>query len=217
MVKVGDVFKTNNFGDCEVIEYINSRNAVVKFIDTGYVVKTTSSVVERGQIRDKLSKSICGVGFIGDGKNLTHSNGRKTREYSVWKGMIERCYSESLRKNYPTYKNCYVCEEWHNFQNFAEWYKDNYPKDGLEYEIDKDLSSYGMSGKVYSPSTCLFVTRKVNSEESHAKSYRVRDPNGVIVDIYNMSEYCRNNNLNIGAMCRVGKGALGYHKGYKPL
>lgn len=216
-MKVGDIYKTNGFGYCEVIEYENSRNVVVKFIDTGYIVKTTAGVLVRGQIKDKLAKSVCEVGFIGDGDRKTHANGKKAAEYSVWKSMIERCYSKVSVKHFPTYSECTVCEEWHNFQNFAEWYHDNYPNDGGVYELDKDLSNYGDSGKVYSPELCIFVTRAINSEESHAKSYKVITPEGVVIDIYNMSKFCRENKLNIGAMCRVGKGLLGFHKGYRPI
>lgn len=216
-MKVGDVYKTNNFGSCEVIEYENSRSVVVKFTDTGYIVKTTAGVLVRGQVRDRLAKSVCGVGFIGDVDYKTHVSGKKTKEYTAWKSMIERCYSKVSAKYFPTYSECVVCDDWHNFQSFAKWHSENYPKDGGVYELDKDLSNYGGSGKIYSPELCAFVTRSVNSEESHAKSYKVITPEGVVIDIYNMSKFCRENKLNIGAMCRVGKGLLGFYKGYKAI
>jgi len=214
-VKVGDTYKTNNFGFCEVIKYENSKNVVVRFLDTGYEVSTTSGVLVRGQLKDRLVRTVCGVGFIGDGDKATQNRGVKLKEYSVWKGMIERCYSGALRGNYPTYEGCKVCDDWHNYQNFANWYSENYPKCGGDYELDKDLSSYGSSGKIYSPETCIFVTRAINSEESHAKSYRVISPSGDVLDIYNMSKFCRKNDLNISAMCGVGKGTRNYHKGYR--
>lgn len=214
---VGDIYKTNNFGFCEVIKYESSKSVVVRFLDTGYETSTTSGVLVRGQLRDKLVRTVCGIGFLGDGAYETHKGGVRVKGYSVWKSMIERCYSESLRKNYPTYVSCKVCDDWHNYQTFAKWYLDNYPRCGGDYELDKDLSSYGCSGKIYSPETCIFVTRAVNSEESHAKSYRVVSPSGDVLDIYNMSKFCRDNGLNIGAMCGVGNGTRNYHKGYTPI
>lgn len=75
--------------------------------------------------------------------------------------MMERCYSDKYHEYQPTYKDCHVCDEWHNFQSFADWFEDNYPKCGGDYQIDKDFKV--MRNKTYSPDNCLFLSRKVNS------------------------------------------------------
>lgn len=60
--KVGDVFKTNNSGNVEVIEYINATNIVVRFED-GSQVKVCSSDLHSGAIRHKGSNLYIGSTF----------------------------------------------------------------------------------------------------------------------------------------------------------
>ena len=43
--KVGDIFTSKQCGEFIVVEYINSANVVVKFIDTGYETITRHSQV----------------------------------------------------------------------------------------------------------------------------------------------------------------------------
>lgn len=97
-------------------------------------------------------------GITDKGKYQPYIDGKKSKVYGVWQGMLQRCYDVKLHKRYPTYIGCSVCEEWLYFQNFAEWFEENY-KEGLQ--LDKDLRVRG--NKIYSPETCCFVTNKVNN------------------------------------------------------
>lgn len=92
---------------------------------------------------------------------------------SIWEGMINRCYGKGC-VSYKTYREVSICDEWRSFKNFYEWAKPLY-KDGLF--LDKDLKSLG--NKVYSPETCLFVTREVNNFLTLRKSDRGQYPLGV--------------------------------------
>ena len=75
--------------------------------------------------------------------------------------MLQRCYSEKEHERHPTYIGCEVYEGWHNFQNFAKWYKDNYYEVGNEKMcLDKDILFKG--NKIYSPDTCIFVPETIN-------------------------------------------------------
>ena len=108
-----------------------------------------------------MSKNLVyGVGVRTKGERKAYENGKTTKACHAWLNMLRRCYSPSYQERYPTYIGCSVCDEWLCFQSFAEWYEENYPKDGNNYQIDKDLKALG--NKVYSPSTCLFVSRSVN-------------------------------------------------------
>lgn len=40
---------------------------------------------------------------------------------------------------------------------------------------------------------------------------------GVVFDVYNLTKWCRENNLDQGAMCRTRTGERNQHKGYKLL
>ena len=77
--------------------------------------------------------------------------------YSTWKSMLERCYSEVYQKRKSTYKGCTVCDEWLTFSSFRAWVVQ---QDYRGKELDKDILLKG--NKVYSPETCVFVSKMVN-------------------------------------------------------
>ena len=106
-------------------------------------------------------KLVCGVGIYTKGKHKASDNGRSTKVYDAWRHMLMRCYDSSTLSRDPTYASCTVCDEWLDFQAFAEWYDKNYPRDGEVYQLDKDLKVIG--NKVYSPKTCLFTLGVVNT------------------------------------------------------
>lgn len=98
----------------------------------------------------------------------------KTNAYVVWCDMLRRCYSEKYHKKKPTYKGCSVCDEWLLFSNFKRWFDENYI-DG--YCLDKDIIVKG--NKVYSPDTCCFVPKCINSLLTNRKMHRGLEPIGV--------------------------------------
>lgn len=126
--------------------------------------------------KNLLKPSVCGVGFIGVGKHTPSSNGSHSAAYEAWKGMLKRCYSRKFLETRPTYQGCTVCEEWHNFQNFAEWFEsqEHYSKG---YQLDKDLLVDG--NKVYSPSTCVLVPIQLNNLLIDSRASRGEYPIGV--------------------------------------
>ena len=77
--------------------------------------------------------------------------------YSAWHSMIERCYSEKYHDKKPTYKECYVCDEWLYFLKFKSWME---KQDYKGKELDKDILIQG--NKVYSPETRIFVDKTIN-------------------------------------------------------
>lgn len=209
---VGKVFDSANYGRFVVEEYINSSNVTVRFLETGGVKKTKYCHVLSGGVRDDMFPSVCGVGYIGNGNYKSRIGRVKTTCYHKWRSMINRCYSDEYHKLKPTYKDCTVCEEWHNFQNFAKWFEDNYPQDGKDYQLDKDIKVRG--NRVYSPDTCMFVSASDNTVAAHAKSWKIRSPDGVVHDIYNMSEFCRENGLSSGNVSAMLSGKYNSSKGW---
>lgn len=157
---VGKEYVTNEGLKCTVIEYNGTDNVLVEFED-GYRTTTRRWLLDTGKISNPNFKSVYGVGYLGVGeyKNFTINGDNKI--FKTWQGMLQRCYDEKLHKRYETYVDCTVCEEWHNFQNFAKWYKESYYEiDGEMMCLDKDIIAKG--NKVYSPETCVFVPRTIN-------------------------------------------------------
>jgi hypothetical protein len=74
--------------------------------------------------------------------------------------MLMLCYSAYYHEKHPSYKGCSVCPEWLYFSVFrARMQAHDGHWEGLV--LDKDILVFG--NKVYSPQTCLFVSRAVNN------------------------------------------------------
>ena len=127
---------------------------------------------------DNNTPTVHGVAYFGCGSYTTYTKCGKTTIYSRWKTMIRRCYDKNHQDKNPTYKGCSVCGEWLNFQNFAQWFEDNYYEiEGESIELDKDILVRG--NKVYSPETCCFVPRSINSLLTYSKNNNTSLPHGV--------------------------------------
>lgn len=127
-----------------------------------YVAKTEYKHCKSGGIKNPYHKTLYGVGFMGVGKYTSKENGKTTKHYQTWCNMFTRCYNPQYFKKTKAYVGCEVCEEWHNFQNFAKWYEDNYYEvDGETMCLDKDILVKG--NKVYSPEACVFVPERINT------------------------------------------------------
>lgn len=55
----GKVFQTKFNGDVVVLQYENSKNVKVKFLDTGNIVTTCVSHLNAGLIKDKQRPTVC--------------------------------------------------------------------------------------------------------------------------------------------------------------
>lgn len=137
----------------------------------------------------KIRKLVCGVG-VNDADYVTQKwetaivDGKKKQKlvwfcpfYKTWQSMLNRCYSTKIQDKYPTYIGCSVADEWHTFSVFKNWME---KQDWQDKQLDKDLLFDG--NKVYSPETCVFVTRTVNSFTIDSGATRGEWPIGVYWD-----------------------------------
>jgi hypothetical protein len=200
-MRYGDIYETTHYGKLMVIEYIDYRNVLVEFFETGFRTITQRCQIKSGQVKDKLLPSVFGVGFVGDGGYVTSKGGKQLLSYKRWFNMMIRCYSSDYHNKKPTYTECEVCEEWQDFQNFARWFEENYPYDGKDYHLDKDCKIKG--NKIYYPESCSFIEGKENSAQGRVKSYRFISPDGNLVNVVNLRKFCNQNNLNDSVMNNV--------------
>ncbi len=153
----GDNFATNNYGSFEVVAYKNRKEIDIRFHKTGYLKTTDATNIRRGRIKDLFYPSIFNIGYIGEGKHFAKKNGKIEKKYQTWFDMLERSYSEKLHIKFPAYAECSVATEWHNFQNFGDWFDKNYVEG---WQLDKDILV--KDNKIYSSETCCFVPREIN-------------------------------------------------------
>lgn len=143
------------FGDLTVIQEIEpvylpsgQRNRVY---ECQCVCGNKTNVRHLHLIRNRILSCGC---RIGERHGL-----RKTKLYSVYKSMKERCYksyaSDHCRRRYRD-RGITVCEEWRDsFKSFYNWSMSNGYAEGLQ--IDRINNDKG-----YSPDNCRWVTREVN-------------------------------------------------------
>ena len=60
-----------------------------------------------------------------------------------------------------------------------------------------------------------WCTHQYNTEYSVAKSYKFLNPEGVLVEIFNLKKFCRENNLTAPLMCYVHNGKREHHKQWR--
>ena len=155
--------KLNNFGSkMKIIAYRKYNDVDVYFEEYNWIAKNRQYIdFQKGEIKCPYERRVYNVGFIGEGKYKPNINRKNTECYTVWQHMIRRCYDNKIHKKRPTYIDCKVCDEWLNFQNFAEWYYNNYYEiKGEVMCLDKDILNKG--NKIYSPDTCVFVPHNIN-------------------------------------------------------
>lgn len=160
--RLGEEIINKHGSKMKIIEYNHYDDITVEFED-GYTEKCRYDTFKRGGVLNWSDKFVLGIGYKGKGKYKIKENGRTTFLYNEWHSMLARCYNENqqLRSKTSAYVGCTVCEEWHNFQNFAKWYEDNYYDcEGENMRLDKDILVKG--NKIYSPETCIIVPERIN-------------------------------------------------------
>lgn len=149
----------NNQGSLMKIININENlsNIDVQFIDNyNFLMKSQQySNFKKGCIKNPYYPSVLGHGYTGESKIEHKSN-------SYWRGMLYRCYNKDYHNKKPSYENCTICEEWLNYSNFKKWYEENYYEvENEQMDLDKDILV--KNNKIYSPETCIFVPKRINT------------------------------------------------------
>lgn len=155
--KIGQKFTTNEGYEIEIVDYITSTNCTIAFNDGTVLKNKAYNDIKRGQIKNPARIIKLGVGYIGIGD---FSSTKHLAAYKKWYNMLNRSYNDT--KQFKSYKDVTVCEEWHNFQVFADWFYDNYNSAYMQkWQLDKDILFKG--NKLYSPENCAFVPQEINS------------------------------------------------------
>jgi len=207
--RIGETHVSNEGYEIKVINGSDKKDYVVVNIDGKYDKTVKYSHLVNSNIKNRYHKSVYGHGYIGIGKHRVTSKGVNTKKYDTWSEILQRCYSSDLHIEYPTFRDTTVCDEWHDFQNFGDWYDNQYKED--DWQLDKDLISRGK--KIYSPETCVFVPMRLNLFLVRDKGDR-EYPAGVFRkgSKYRSRSYCllSGRQLNLGVFDTIAEADLAY-------
>jgi len=149
-----DKIFTNNNGDRFIVIQYDGKDAVwIQYLNSGYVQKATTRTIRSGKVKDPFSPRYYGKGFMGVGKYSM----KDRKAYLAWTNMLGRVYSDK----FEMYADCKICEEWHDYQNFAEWFNRQPNSKEPGYELNKD--TVNARGKLYSPETCELISKQRNN------------------------------------------------------
>ena len=176
----------------KIIEYNGADNVLIEFQDKYKAkIRTQYTAFRMGNIKNPYHPIIYDIGYIGQGKYLA-VNYKKA--YNHWRKMLQRCYDPYYINKHLSYTDCFVCEEWHCFQNFAKWYVENiYNCNNEIMDLDKDILIKG--NKIYSPETCVFVPQRINKLIVNQETKRGEYPVGVSL---------RSDKIALCAVCGIG-------------
>ena len=125
-INIENIFPSNQYGEFEIIDKCNDINNggrirfTIRFIKTG-TEKTNISPqqIREGTIRDEYYPIRYGVACMYKITKREYPNGPMKREYTIWNGIIRRCYNPE-DQDYKTYGalGVKVCDRWLCFENF---------------------------------------------------------------------------------------------------
>ena len=157
---VGKVCKSKSSGDFKIVKYNDNKNVEIQFLNTGYETAVELGNIKKGDVKDPYVPSVFGVGITGNKHPIT-INGVLTKEYELWKNMLQRCYSDAYRNKRPTYEGCKVSDNFKSYEYFYEWCHKQIGFGNQGWHLDKDLLTKG--NKVYSEDSCIFIPSEINT------------------------------------------------------
>lgn len=87
---IGDTYKTNEGYLVKIIDYVDTKNVLVKFVDRPDVqIWSSLQNIKNGQIKNPYHKSVYNKGFYGIGNYTARRNNIKTEEYVKWFSMFD--------------------------------------------------------------------------------------------------------------------------------
>lgn len=172
--RIGEIIKGEN-GTCAIIVGWRSSNDMTVMFADGTPKKGQYHNFLKSLVHPK--KEVRGIAYRGNVEDLDV----KPKEEREWHNMLARCYHKdgTVKVREHGYK-VVVCERWkclayfvediRKMKNYDKWLEceDNTKKDG--YHLDKDMGcffkddGYFMIERIYSPSTCNFVTTEINQQ-----------------------------------------------------
>lgn len=213
---IGSIYKNTQQSEFIIKDILDYKKLKISFVGyEGELIISCNQMKER-RFKNPYLPSVFGIGYLGIGKYHTRANNKPTYCYICWKHMMERAYDPKYHIKFPTYTNVTICNDWHNFQNFAEWFEINYIEG---YHLDKDLLQTDITNKIYSPNTCVFIPDFLNYFiKSNLLASNTSGYTGVTYDkpskkwMVTIYDYNRKVNKNLGRYKNIEDAIIVYKK-----
>ena len=210
--KNGCKFKVLNFIRWDKV---NGSLYNVEF-ESGHKVEAYQKSIKNLTVKDVYFKHIYDVACIG---NAPYKNNENI--YSVWVGMIRRCYEKDKDGSYVKYgaRGITVCDRWLCFEYFLEDFKlidgygDELFKEG-KLQLDKDFKNH--NAKEYSFDNCCWISKSLNCKlqiDTGQKDVWI-EMDGLYYVFSSIRETCRKFNIDSGNVSKLLNGKI---KSYKKL
>lgn len=176
--RLGEI-NTNCQGEpMKIIAYRKATDIDIQFLETNNIIcHQTYNSFKTGALKDYFLPTFYGAGVLENSK-IFDDSGERTLAFKLWDSMLKRCYSEVDLQRYPTYRPCFVCDDWLHLPVFETWLADNYYQCGDEKMcLDKDILY--KNNKIYSPETTMIVPERINILFTKTNANRGQYPIGV--------------------------------------
>lgn len=207
----------DKYGEYEILgeRTVKGKKYVqIKFIDTGYVGEFRKDAVAKGQIKDKLAKTVLGVACLGNVKKIDN-----LKLYNIWYGMIKRCFDNTFPQ-YHRYggRGVKVSDRWLVFEyfvndfKFIRGYDDEDFSNGL-LKLDKDKSG----AMIYSLETCELLTVQENSRYRDIRQAKMiaTEPTGKKHLVTGIDAFAKEHGLQRSHIYECMNEKREHHKGWK--
>ena len=169
--KTGDKGEMRDGTEWEILEYTGYSQIRIRVMtDPPWETVVSGCNLASGSIKNRGKPSLFGVGILGE-----VSTDCSRMEYKSWVGMLKRVYSPHTDQMRITYRDCTVTDEWLRFENYVKWFHQQKVQSG--WQLDKDLLIPG--NKTYSPDSCVFLPREINTFLTNRFNHRGEWPVGV--------------------------------------
>lgn len=186
----------NHHGSEFIILEDKTDSVYIQWCDSfKYREEIPKHLLPKAFFRNPYAPSVKGVGYRGVGPHIASIHGVSTSVDKCWRNLITRTSCEKHKLSHPYHSENSICEDWKCFQTFGDWHIDHY-RPG--YEIDKDLLI--RDNRHYSPETCVFLPKELNTLIMRGKTGRGEQPPGVFLD---------KNGYYIAKACGVFLGSYG--------
>lgn len=168
---IGKTVYHKDLGGIKILGICDNTHLDILFLRTGTFTTVYQGNLLIGAIKDPQQPSVFGVGSTGF--TTCELSVAKNRIYSLWHGMINRCYNaKSKYFSYYGGNGVTVCDRWLRYEYFLEDIKS---LEGYEqwltdrnFQLDKDGKAIEGQPKQYSPETCQFISRADNMRIRHS-------------------------------------------------